>query len=244
MNRSSQGPAGTTTARNSQVPRPPANYTYRAPSGTAQQSAPSRQSAPSQHAAPQGNSNGTPRGNSSGSSHGSSNSTSRASGSVPRPASGYSYHAAPAYSGSSSYAAGRTGTGPYAGSRGGSYPYSPPALRATDRVRLLCGAMDRVRPTPAAATALRVPTRRRTIPVVRAEGYRVLRRWWWLSRRRRRRRRLSWRRWRWWALRWRRRTPIASLSIEEAIAALGGLQRAALLSYLGPDFCVARLLPL
>ena len=30
--------------------------------------------------------------------------------------------------------------------------------------------MDRVRPTPAAATALRVPTRRHTIPVVRAEA--------------------------------------------------------------------------
>jgi hypothetical protein len=112
-----QSNAGASTARNSTVPRPPANYTYHAPSGTPQQSAPSHQSAPSQHAAPQGNSNG--------SSHGNSAATSRAYGSAPRPPAGYSYHPAPAYSGSSSYAAGRAGTSPYSGSRGySSSPYS------------------------------------------------------------------------------------------------------------------------
>ncbi len=40
-----------------------------------------------------------------------------AAGSAPRPPSGYSYHAAPAYSASSSSAAGRMGTSAYAGSR-------------------------------------------------------------------------------------------------------------------------------
>ncbi len=77
MNHSSQGTAGTTTARNSQVPRPPANYTYHAPSATPRQSAPSHQSAPSQHAAPQGNSHGSSQGNSRGSSHSSANGASR-----------------------------------------------------------------------------------------------------------------------------------------------------------------------
>ncbi len=102
------------------VHRPPANYSYHAPSGTTQQTAPSHQSAPSQHASPQGNSHS----NGSGSSHSSSSSSnSRAYSSVPRPASNYSYHAAPAYSGSSSYAAGRSGVSPYSGNRG--YSASP-----------------------------------------------------------------------------------------------------------------------
>src|ERR1035438_10687021 len=94
MNGNQQNNAGVTTARNSQVPRPPANYTYRAPSGTQQQSAPSHQSAPSQHAAPQGNAQGNSHGssqsNSNGSSHANSSPASRASGSASRPPSGYS----------------------------------------------------------------------------------------------------------------------------------------------------------
>jgi hypothetical protein len=114
MNSSPQSAAGPSTAHNSQVPRPPADYTYHSPSGTQQQSAPSHQSAPSQHAAPQSNSHGSSQGN--------SGSAPRAAGSAPRPPSGYSYHAAPAYSASSSYAAGRMGTSAYAGSRGSSYP--------------------------------------------------------------------------------------------------------------------------
>ena len=127
VNASPHGTSGATTARNSSVPRPPANYTYHAPSGPAPPSAQSHQSSPSQHAAPQGNSHGSSphgssQGNSHGSSHGNSGQTSRAFGSVPRPPSGYSYHAAPAYSASSSYAAGRMGTSGYAGNRGGSYP--------------------------------------------------------------------------------------------------------------------------
>jgi ferric-dicitrate binding protein FerR (iron transport regulator) len=114
MSRSPQGTAGAPTARNSQVPRPPANYTYRAPSGTPQQSAPSHQSAPSQHAAPQGKSQG--------SSHSNSSPASRASGSAQRPPAGYAYHAAPAYSPSSRYgSAGPTNGYSGAGSRG-SYP--------------------------------------------------------------------------------------------------------------------------
>ena len=108
--------AGGSTAQNSTVHRPPPNYTYHAPSGTTQQSAPSHQSSPSQHASPQGSSHGN-------SSNSGSASTSRAYGSTPRPPAGYSYHAAPAYSGSSSYAAGRSGVSPYAGSR--SYSPSP-----------------------------------------------------------------------------------------------------------------------
>jgi hypothetical protein len=112
MNGSQQSTAGPSTAHNSQVPRPPANYTYHSPSGTQQQSAPSHQSAPSQHAAPQGSSHEGSQ----------SNSSPRASGAVPRPPSGYSYHAAPAYSASSAYAAGRMGTSSYAGNRGSSYP--------------------------------------------------------------------------------------------------------------------------
>ncbi len=116
-NGNSQGAAGASTAHNSQVPRPPANYPYHAPSATQPQSAPSRQqSAPSQHAAPQGNSHGN--------SNGGSNGTSRSYGSAPRPPAGYTYHAAPAYTGSSSYAAGRMGTGSYAGSSRSSYPSS------------------------------------------------------------------------------------------------------------------------
>src|ERR1035438_2024523 len=107
MNGNQQNNAGVTTARNSQAPRPPANYTYRAPSGTQQQSAPSHQSGPSQRAAPQGNAQGNSHGssqsNSNGSSHANSSPASRASGSAPRPPSGYSYHAAPAYSASSRY---------------------------------------------------------------------------------------------------------------------------------------------
>jgi uncharacterized protein DUF6600/FecR-like protein len=110
-----QSNAGASTAQNSTVHRPPANYSYHAPSGTTQQSAPSHQSAPSEHAAPQGNSHG------SGGSNSGSSSTSRAYGSTPRPPAGYTYHAAPAYSASSSYAAGRSGVSAYGGSRG----YSP-----------------------------------------------------------------------------------------------------------------------
>jgi FecR protein len=103
------------TAHNAQVPRPPANYNYyHAPSGTQQPSAPSHQSAPSQHAAPQSNS------------HGNSASTSRADGSASRPPAGYTYHTAPAYSGSSSYAAGRSGTSAYAGASHSSYPSVTP----------------------------------------------------------------------------------------------------------------------
>jgi len=116
MNGSSQGTAGASTAHNATVPRPPANYTYHAPSGGPQQSSPSHQSAPSQHTAPQGNSHGSTRSN--------SNATSRAYGSTQRPPAGYTYHAAPAYSGSSSYAAGRMGTSSYGGSGRSSYPSS------------------------------------------------------------------------------------------------------------------------
>jgi len=106
---------GNSTARNQSVPRPPANYTYHAPSGTTPQSAPSHQAAPQQHSSPNGNSG----------SHSSSNSTSRAYGSAAqRPPANYTYHAAPAYSGSSSYAAGRSGTSTYSGSGRSSYPSS------------------------------------------------------------------------------------------------------------------------
>jgi len=107
-------PAGL-TARNQSVPRPPANYTYHAPGGTTQQPAPSHQAAPSQRATPQGNSHGSSNGN--------SNSTSRSYGSASRPPAGYTYHAAPAYSGSSSYAAGRSGVSGYSVNRS-SYPSS------------------------------------------------------------------------------------------------------------------------
>jgi len=113
MNGSSQGTAGAPTAHNAQAPRPPANYSYHAPSGTSRQSSPSHQSAPAQHAAPQGNQHG--------SSHSDSTARSRASGSVPRPPAGYSYHAAPAHSASSPYAAGRMGTSSYGGSGRSSY---------------------------------------------------------------------------------------------------------------------------
>ena len=119
MNSSPQSAMGGTTAHNAQVPRPPANYTYHAPSGT-QQSAPSHQSAPSQHAAPQSNSHGN-----SSSSHGNSFSMSGAYG-AQRPPASYTYHAAPAYSASSSYAAGRTGTSSYAGASRSSYPSVTP----------------------------------------------------------------------------------------------------------------------
>ena len=108
-----QSSPGASTAQTSTVHRPPANYTYHTPSGTPQQSAPSHQAAPSQHAAPQGQ--GTSHGN--GSSHGSSSTNSRAYGSAPRPPASYTYHAAQAYSGSSSYAAGRSGISGYGGSR-------------------------------------------------------------------------------------------------------------------------------
>ncbi len=99
------------------VPRPPANYNDRPPSGS-QQGSPSHQSAPSQHASPQGNSHGN------GNSRGSSGTASRASayyGSVPRPAASYTYHPAPAYARSSSYASGRSGISVYGGTRS-SYP--------------------------------------------------------------------------------------------------------------------------
>jgi FecR protein len=112
LNGSSQGTAAT-APHTSQVPRPPANYTYHAPNGGPLQSAPSHQSAPSQHAAPRDNS------------HNSSNGPSRAYESAPRPSAGYTYHAAPAYSGSSSYAAGRMGTSSYAGSGRSNYSSSP-----------------------------------------------------------------------------------------------------------------------
>src|SRR5271166_4510366 len=115
---SQQVPTGSSAAHNSTVPRPPANYSYHAPSGTPQQSAPSHQAAPQQHAAPNGNSGS----HSNSVSHGSSTATSRAYGSEPRPPAGYSYHAAPAYSASSSYAAGRTGVSSYGGSGRSSYP--------------------------------------------------------------------------------------------------------------------------
>ena len=116
MTSTQPGTAGQSAARNNPVPRPPANYNYHAPGATPQQSAPSHQSAPSQHAAPQGNSHD--------SSHGSSASTSRAYGSAPRPPAGYSYHAAPAYTPSSSYAAGRSGVSVYGARSPGSYPSS------------------------------------------------------------------------------------------------------------------------
>jgi len=119
-NGSAQGPAGTPAAQNSTVHRPPANYSYHAPGGTTpQQSAPSHPAAPSQHAAPQGQ--GNSHGN--GSSHSSSSPSSRAYGSAPRPPASYTYHPAPGYTGSSSYAAGRSGTSVYGGSRS-SYPSS------------------------------------------------------------------------------------------------------------------------
>jgi hypothetical protein len=104
---------GSSTARSQSVPRPPANYTYHAPSGTTP-SAPSHQATPSQRSSPSGNSG----------SHSSSSTTNRAYGSAPRPPAGYTYHAAPAYSGSSSYAAGRMGTSAYGGSNRSSYPSS------------------------------------------------------------------------------------------------------------------------
>ena len=113
MNGSSQRTVGAPTAHSAPVPRLPANYAYHAPSGTSRQSSPSRQSAPSQHAAP--------RGNQHGSLHSDSTARSRASGSVPRPPAGYSYHAAPAHSASSSYAAGRMGTRSYGRSGRSSY---------------------------------------------------------------------------------------------------------------------------
>jgi FecR protein len=125
MNRSPQGPAGAATARNSQVPRPPANYTYRPPSGTAQRSAPSHQSAPSQHAAPQGNSRGGSQGNNphSGSAYNNSGSAPRTTGSAStRPPAGYAYHSAPAYSPSSRYGSAGSASGYGAGSSRGSYP--------------------------------------------------------------------------------------------------------------------------
>ncbi len=131
MNRSPQGPAtnrgpqGAATAHNSQVPRPPANYTYRPPSGTPQRSAPSHQAAPSQHAAPQGNSRGGSQGNnphSGGSAYNNSGAGSRASGSAPRPPEGYAYHAAPAYSPSSRYGSAGSASSYAGGNSRGSYP--------------------------------------------------------------------------------------------------------------------------
>jgi hypothetical protein len=111
-----QSSPGASTVHNNPVPRPPANYTYHPPSATAPQSAPSHQSAPSQHATPQGNSHEG--------SHSGSSATSRADGSAPRPPAGYSYHAAPAYGASSSYAAGRAGVSVYGARSPGSYPSS------------------------------------------------------------------------------------------------------------------------
>jgi hypothetical protein len=119
-----RGPQGTATARNSQVPRPPANYTYRPPSGTPQRSAPSHQSAPSQHAAPQGNSRGGSQGNSphGGNSQGNSGSAPRTTGSAARPPAGYAYHAAPAYSPSSRYGSAGSASSYAGGNSRGSYP--------------------------------------------------------------------------------------------------------------------------
>jgi hypothetical protein len=120
-----RGPQGTATARNSQVPRPPANYTYRPPSGTPQQSAPSHQAAPSQHAAPQGNSRGGSQGNTphSGSAYNNSGSAPRTTGSAStRPPAGYAYHAAPAYSPSSRYGLAGSNNSYAGGSSRGSYP--------------------------------------------------------------------------------------------------------------------------
>ena len=122
MNRSPQGAA---TARNSQVPRPPANYTYRPPSGTAQRSAPSHQAAPSQHAAPQGNSRGGSQGNNphGGSAYNNSGSAPRTTGSAStRPPAGYAYHAAPAYSPSSRAGSAGSGNSYGGGNSRGSYP--------------------------------------------------------------------------------------------------------------------------
>ena len=119
-----QNSPGTSSAQNSMVHRPPANYAYHAPGANAQPAAPAHPSAPSQHAAPQGNSRGN-----GGSSKGSSSGMARYA-----PPANYTYHAAPAYSGSSAYAAGRTGTSPYMGTShisspssayGGSRSYGP-----------------------------------------------------------------------------------------------------------------------
>ncbi len=77
------------------VPRPPANYTYRPSTGNPQAS---HQAAPAQHAAPQGNSHSGSQGGNSGAQHGSGMASSR-------PPAGYAYHAAPAYSPSSRYGA-------------------------------------------------------------------------------------------------------------------------------------------
>ncbi len=117
MNHGPQGPTGTATAHN--VPRPPANYTYRPPSGAqaggAQQhsAAPSHQSAPAQHAAPQGNSHGGSQGNNShgGNAYNNSGPAPRPSGSAPRPPSNYAYHAAPASPSSRYGSAGNYGGG-------------------------------------------------------------------------------------------------------------------------------------
>jgi len=117
-NGSAEHSVGTSTPQSSTVHRPPANYTYHPYGGSPQQSAPSHQSSPSQHAAPQGQGNS----HGSGSSHSSSSSGSRAYGSASRPPASYTYHPAPRYSGSSSYAAGRSGTSVYGGGSRGSYP--------------------------------------------------------------------------------------------------------------------------
>jgi hypothetical protein len=105
---------GSSTARNQSVPRPPANYSYHPPSGTTQQSAPSHQAAPQQHSSPNGNSG----------SHSGSSSESRAGLSAPRPPAGYTYHAAQAYSGASSYGSNRSASSYYGGSSRSSYPSS------------------------------------------------------------------------------------------------------------------------
>ena len=102
-----QGYAGSSPARGSTVPRPPANYSYHAPSATPQTSAPSHQSAPASHGSP-------------------SKSDSRGSGtaSATRPPANYTYHSAPAYAASSTYGAARSNRGYYGGNARSSYPAS------------------------------------------------------------------------------------------------------------------------
>lgn len=100
------------TPNNPSAPRPPANYTYHAPSGTAQQSAPSHQAAPAQQSAPAGRE--AP----------SRSEPNRGPGmaSAQRPPAGYAYHAAPAYSPSSRYGSAGPTNGYSGGSSRGSYP--------------------------------------------------------------------------------------------------------------------------
>ena len=110
------GYRGPAAVHNNPVPRPPADYTYHAPSAAPQQSAPAHQSAPAPRAAPQSNPHNNSRSGSS--------STSQMYGSASRPPASYTYHPAPAYSASSSYAAGRAGVSVYGARSPGSYPSS------------------------------------------------------------------------------------------------------------------------